>query len=407
MRFPIAILLLCGALDAAAQPLPAAPAPHPRHPVLATPTDLRAALQAADATPGGGALAAFTPYGRRRFARSIRWGSAGVGGFGTAAPLRELDAGQLAAVLDLLDAGAYLPRLRAQLAGAPLRLPAPAIDVERALDSLEDVAVAAGTATSITTTGAPTLLRAYDSLFGARMDAAALRRAGDGDLPPLFDAAALASMGNPNARAVDDLLRVHDELGRRGIATGRTFDATALQALVAARRFDAARAFRAAHPALAHVRVPRVRDDLGPDFRGRSVLRPDAGAGTLVRAPAPAPAGTQLLVMVGAGCHFSRNALAAIGADPALQARLRAANAMLVVTPDDPVPLDLLAEWNAAHPALPLAVPYDDRGWPRLHMASVPHFYLLRDGKIADEDSGWPEGGRGDALLRLLDASVR
>lgn len=393
MRSLLLILCLCCAFDAAAQSAPSA--------ALRTRAELQALLDSRGASP----LDAFTPYGKRRFLRSIAWGSKGVGGFGTAQLVRELDADQLAAVLDLIDARAYLPQLRTDLAGASLRLPEPAADTERRLQALEDTAQAGREEHGASTTaGAPALLRAYTSLFAGRMDGAALRAAPDADLPLLFDAAALADAWNPGAGAFDDLLRVHRELGARGIDTRRTFDASVLHALEAARRFDAAQAFRAAHPALAGMAIPDLDDRLGPAFAGRSILRYDAAANVLTRVTAPAPAGFQLVVLVGAGCHYSQDALAAIHADADLQAHLRQAGAMLVTAPDAPVPTRFIAAWNAANPGLPLSAPHDMRGWDAMRMANVPHFYLLKDGKVVAEDSGWPDGGNKEALRRLLAA---
>jgi hypothetical protein len=397
MRFLLPILCLCCALDAAAQSTPP--------PALHSQAALQALLDAGGPSP----LDAFTPYGKRRFLRGIAWGSRGVGGFSVASPVRELDESQLAAVLDLIDARAYLPRLRAELLGAPLRLPEPSAGVERALLALEAAADAgrdAPTAAATTTPGAPRLGATYATLFGARMEAAALRRAPSADLPALFDAAALANLWNPASPAFGHLLLVHRELGARGIDTRRTFDATVLQALEAARRFDAAKAFRAAHPALADAALPDVADRLGPAFQGRSVFRYDAGANTLTRAAAPVPAGAELVIMVGANCHYSQDALAAIHADPDLQARLVRAHVMLVTPPDASVPYRFIGAWNAANPALPLNAPHDLRGWEAMRMADVPHFYLLKEGKVVAEGSGWPAGGNKAALVRLLERAT-
>lgn len=54
-------------------------------------------------------LDALTPYGKRAFLRGMRWGARGLGGFGFAPLVRELDASQAAAVLAFFDSSAYLP----------------------------------------------------------------------------------------------------------------------------------------------------------------------------------------------------------------------------------------------------------------------------------------------------------
>lgn len=367
---------------------------------------LRAAL-AAGATP----LDALTPYGRRQFLAQLRWGRGGLGGYGYTALIRELDHEQLAAVLAWLDIDDNLPMLDEMLIGAPLRLPPPTPRAERDLALLrqyeeQDAARRSRANGAATTTGAQVLLRRYQELFGARMDAAALRRQSAGDLVVLFDAASAVSSRAPTAAALDDLLRVHAELVARDIPTARGFDQNVMSGLLAARRFDAARAFAASRPHLADQPVPHVVDTLGPTFQGRSVYTYDAPSDTLTRVALPVPSGVELVMVVGAGCHFSADALAALHADPALQARLRAVNLILVTDPRTPVATDWLATWNADNPAMPIRVPFNEQEWRALDQVGVPAFYLFKNGKRVGQQLGWQADGKA-ALSRLIDAAAR
>lgn len=363
-----------------------------------------AALESGRATP----LDALTPYGRREALRSLRWRGDVLVGFGYAQFVRELDHDQLAAALRFLDLSEYAPSLDKKLTGPPLRLPPPSAPLEADLQALrrcadEDQArrlAATGPATEV---GAPAVLRCYRALFGARAQALAGRS--PGDLLVLFDAAAMAANGNPASAAFDDLLRVHGEMTRRGIDTRRTLDDGILHAMLAARRFDAARAFAAARPHLAAT-IPTVVDPLGPTFGGRAAYDYDAAHDTLRRLPMPpSPSGMELVMVVGAGCHFSAEALRAIHADATLQARLRGAHLVLATPPGAPIETGWMAEWNAANPGLPMRAPDGGRAWDAIAVAGVPSFYLLKNGGVIDHHTGWDAEGK-EALAGFVDAAT-
>jgi hypothetical protein len=357
-------------------------------------------------------LDALTPYGKRRFMRGLRWGEHGLGGFSFASVQRELDPEQARAVLRFIDAENLLPMLSQGMVGPPLRLPAPSADIEQSLAEFERFASGdderrhdAGTAE--TTLQRRTVLQRYRELFGSRMDAAALKGQPSGYLLPLFDAAALAAEKSPGSTAFGDLLLVHAELAARGVDTRRTLDDGVLHAMLAARRFEQARSFATGKPQLAHRTVPRVVDTLGPDFSGRSEFRYDAASATLTR-HAFAPRNRRMLLMVvGEGCHFSRDALAAITGDAALLARLREAGLTLIVPPQSPIPLAYVSEWNAAHPELPIHIPAYPQEWQDIDVAGTPEFHLLARGKPVARRSGWPAGGNRAALAELLDKADR
>jgi hypothetical protein len=375
--------------------------------VVRTQEQWLAVLASGKGTP----LDALTPYGRRRFLGSLQWGNNGLGGFRVTPLVRELSLGQLSEVLSFLGSVSYLPMLRADLGGPPLRLPEPSANVELRLKQLEEFA---NTETEkhisalvpATPVGAAPVLRRYLDLFGERMQRGALQRQALGDLPLLFDAATLVDSENPGSSALAHMLLIHRELVARGIDTRRTFDGTVFSAFIAAREFDEARAFAATRPHLARLTIPNVADPLGRTFRGRSAYRYDAARNTLTREAVPYLSGTQLVMVVDAGCHFSREALDAIHNDTNLQARLRKANLLLITPPRSAIPLRLISDWNAANPSMPLRVPYNAHEWQEIQVTGVPAFYLLKNGHVKDElRTGWPAGGNKAALLKLLDTA--
>lgn len=375
--------------------------------VVHTQEALRAALASGKPTP----LDALTPYGKRETIRQLSWGENGLVGFGYESLTRELDSEQLAAVLRFLDADSYLPMLNKNLVGPPLRLPAPSAQVELELQLLRqfvdaDNARRAASQGATTEVGAPAVARRYQDLFAMRLSRAALAVQAAGDLLPLFDAAALAASAYPASAAIDDMLQVHRELAVRGIDTRRTVDDSVLYAMLAARRFGPARDFAATRPHLDDVAIPTVDDPLGPGFRGRSAFAYDAARNTLTRMAMPSPAGTELVMVVGAGCHNSDKALKDIRDDAALQSRLRGIGLTLVTAPNAPVSTRLIASWNAANPAMPILAPYSAQEWAAIKVTGIPSFYLLRDGKVLDQRTGWPAEGKAE-LGKLIDAATK
>lgn len=356
------------------------------------------------------ALDALTPHGKRQLLDSFRWGRVGIGGFSTGALIRELNATQLAAALAFLDSETLTPHLAGKLIGPPVRLPAPssrlvqnAQRMERLADDLLEQRPAATMATS--NTSQHELTQHYIGTYGRSMIPASLRRHPIGDLPLLFDAALLASSRDPSSAATEHLQLVHKELVRRGVNTRRQFDDTVLSALLSAREFDKARIFARQRPHLAGRPVPAIVDTLGASYKGRTVYELDSSGKVLTRRKAEIDAG--LLMTVGEGCHFSRDALDAIRSDPALQARLQQEGLMLIVSPRSPILLSYIAEWNRANPMLPIRVPVNVEEWREIADAATPEFFLYRGGKVAGHLIGWPEGGQVAELQKLLDTPYK
>jgi hypothetical protein len=409
LNFPARHLLFCLCCQLAGcisgEPVVTPPAPL----AVYTQEALRATIASGKPTP----LDALTPYGKREVIRKIRWNENGLAGFGSTPLVRELGHGQLAAVLSFLGASAYLPMLEKKLVGPPLRLSAPSSQTELDLQRLREFAEADATrravasasiSVSATEIGAPAVLQRYYQLFGNRLNPATLSNEPSGNLVALFDAASLAANDNPASSAVDDMLRLHHELTARAIDTRRTLDDAMLYALLAARRFAKAQAFAALRPDLAQMAIPQVVDSLGPAFTGRSAFAYDAKHNTLTRVAMPSRSGTELVMVVGAGCHHSANALQALQADPELQRRLRQVHLVLVTAPNAPIETRLISEWNAANPSMPIHAPYSAAQWKGIDATGVPSFHLLRNGKIVDQLTGWSDNGKAD-LLKLIDAA--
>ncbi|MEW6762225.1 MAG: hypothetical protein AB1437_15495 [Pseudomonadota bacterium] len=400
VRRTILVSLACWTLAAQAGETPA--------PVVRSAVQLESVLASSQPSP----LDAFTPYGKRRFLQSLRWSERGLSTFSTVPLLRELEPRQLADVLAFIDASVYLPMLEKELVGAPLRLPAPTADavarlarIERFLDG--DERRRDDTAGAVTMTDDAQMDRRFAAVFGQRPSRFTLQELPVGDLPPYFDAAALAAQGGMDSVASQFLMAVYEEMRARGIDTRRTFDDTVLRRMLAARAFEQARAFAATKPHLAGRTIPMVSDPLGPGFKGRSAYRFDAATSTLVREALPHPHGPELVMVVDTGCQFSANALAALRDDAALRARLLQAGLVLVTPPRSVFSAGFIDEWNKSIPGISIRLPYSVAQWQAIDVAGVPRFFLLKEGKVVGQVTGWPAAGNKAELLALLDGAAR
>lgn len=375
--------------------------------VVRTEEQLKTVLASGKPTP----LDAFTPYGRRTLLRSIRWTEDGrFAGLNFGIVERELDAPQIAALLTFFDSKVLLPILTRDLSGRAIRLPEPSSDIDEKLQrfyrlSQDDAEQRRPEAAGTTPTGSAELLAHYTRLFGDRIDPASLRRQPLGDLLPLFDAANIMNFYHPGS-ALQDQINVHRELVSRGVSTQRWIDTRMFEALMASRRFEEARVFASARPALAGRTIPVVADPLGTAFKGRSLYRYDSASNTLTREAAPAPSGIQVVMVVQEGCQFSAMALEALREDGELQSRLRQSNLLLLTHPSSSIPLNYIAAWNAANPAIPMRATYNIEEWKGFIPTGVPEFFVLKNGvPVGRLTGGWPAEGNKAALMALLDAA--
>lgn len=189
---------------------------------------------------------------------------------------------------------------------------------------------------------------------------------------------------------------------RRGIDTRRVFNPAMLSALVSSRQFAAAREFARRHPDPKSTPIPEIVDHLGETFLGRSVLDPDPLANKLTRRAIAPVRGTEIIMVVGAGCYFSRDALQDIVLDAPLLAKLRAANLLVLMSPGGALPTDFVKQWNQKHREMPLYIAYRREEWRNVDVREVPHFFVFRNGVLQASVSGWPKEGNKAALLKAL-----
>jgi hypothetical protein len=55
---------------------------------------------------------------------------------------------------------------------------------------------------------------------------------------------------------------------------------------------------------------------------------------------------------------------------------------------------------------MPIHAPYSAAQWKGIDATGIPSFYLLRNGKVVDQCTGWSENGKAD-LLTLIGAAKK
>ncbi|MET0857704.1 MAG: hypothetical protein ABWY27_13200, partial [Telluria sp.] len=251
--------------------------------------------------------------------------------------------------------------------------------------------------------GTAELARYYNTTFAAYLQPNALSSRRDADLLLLFDVAGQLVATSGDEPALGQMRAIHAEFKRRGIDTRRTLDDAMVDALLAGRRFGEARAVADAHPPPGRASIPRDIDALGAGFRGRSLYRFDAAANTLERHAMAPMHGIQVVLVVDAGCHFSEDALQAIGSNGALFERLGSAGLLVMTPPRSPVRTRFMADWNAKYPQLALRAPFNAEEWADVDVIGVPTFFIFDNGRVRATISGWPGQEQNAVLLRALD----
>lgn len=79
---------------------------------------------------------------------------------------------------------------------------------------------------------------------------------------------------------------------------------------------------------------------------------------------------------------------------------------MLVTPPRSVFSAGFIDEWNKSIPGIPIRLPYSVAEWQAIDVAGVPRFFLLKEGKVVGQVTGWPAAGNKAELLALLDGAA-
>jgi hypothetical protein len=229
--------------------------------------------------------------------------------------------------------------------------------------------------------------RIYAQRFAPSQTEPALRSLSDGDLALHFRAAEVVTQDDLASNARHDLLIDLAELERRGVAAPGWVDQT-FKALIAARDFEAARAFRTGHRDAGLMPVPVVRDNVAGD--GDPTVLVLQSDGSLIHQSAGIGRGSRIVVI--AGCHFSKDAARANESDPQLKGAFAKYSSWIAPAQEDLTDPELL-QWNRDHPDAAITTAYRQAEWPGFDVWAIPTFYFLKDGKVEAKVVGW-QGNR-------------
>lgn len=214
------------------------------------------------------------------------------------------------------------------------------------------------------------------------------------DLATLFNAANIAHAYSIQATHLQAMQRAFGELQARGLVEQRSFS-DMHAALMASRQFEQASALEKTFPQWNVEPAPTLATS---SSSGKTALAVQESGNTLTRTTLAVDQGARVVVISHPLCHFSRNAMAAIEADPALSKAM--ARSLWLAPVDRKLNLDVLQQWNREHPEHPMVIAFDRAEWPNFDSWSTPMFYFLRDGKLVSVVEGWPSEGNKEALLK-------
>ena len=235
-------------------------------------------------------------------------------------------------------------------------------------------------------TYAANIRREYEANFSQINGTDDLRAASDANLALHWQAVSSTAFYSDDGDVVDAAVRVHAELERRGVADAKATDRV-FNALLKARRFDAARDFATRHPDAKLAAVPQFIDTDTGDMPSAWQFSADGSKAKRI--------GIDLVpmqVIVVAGCHFSEDAAREITNDPML-GPVFARHARWVSLQPGGENLDALAEWNRKYPQAPMLAIHGRGEWALISHWAMPTFAVVKDGKVVDSTRGWSSDG--------------
>jgi len=198
----------------------------------------------------------------------------------------------------------------------------------------------------------------------------------------LFEATALAADYSDQPGLTALMETAFEETYRRGFV--RDMPEQLYKRYVAERAWDKARALYARFP-WKGLEVPEVRE-ASASVDGPAVYEVSEDGTALTLQPLDIASRPTIVAVVSGGCHFSREAEAAIAADPRLSQAL-AESAIYIDPSVHAINLDEIAENNRTQKQK-VRVLYKASGWPGLDFRRTPRFYFLKDGRVVHEVLG-------------------
>lgn len=115
--------------------------------------------------------------------------------------------------------------------------------------------------------------------------------------------------------------------------------------------------------------------------------------------------GVKVVAVVSPGCHFARAAMTAIEQSPELM-HLLDGRVLWIEPQERSFFFDDTQLWNREKPFFNMKITYKSEEWPFIDQWGTPTFYILKEGKVVNEITGWPEEGRVAELIEKISASI-
>jgi hypothetical protein len=337
-------------------------------------------------------LAALSSGARNRFLDSLQFGERGLVSFATEDLSDELTHAQIVALLSLFDAGQYADGLPArEKAQVPRKL-------ESAFERRFDAFYRGLHATP--PPGPQQLAEAYPRL----LDGDSVRNLGatldSHDLGLLYRAT--LRLPSQDFVSLDDARVLLDALDSRGEATTSRIVAL-FDALVEARRFDSAERLAADFPAAGIERLPLRNFAEDAEAHPNAMLWVSEDGSEMSRTRLELD--KDLHIVVVAGCHFAKDAVTAISANPELESWFHAQATWLAPQGET---LAEVAAWNRQFPRQPIQIAWRQAEWPQINSWAMPTFYVFRDGRLLEQWQGWaPDSGMQQLRQHLASVAER
>lgn len=245
----------------------------------------------------------------------------------------------------------------------------------------------------------PVLKKQYERIL-SKADHETLAKLSNDDLLAFFQASRTLSFYAKEPAYARQMHRAFVVLERRRSVT-LALRQQMLDAYVLSRMLDEARSFAHESANATLVKLPAFTD--AGSHHSPTLWRLSDDGATLTRHDFPLTQDARLIVVSSPGCHFSRQASAAIAKDAVLSDLM--AHHSTWVIPQSTVPFADVAKWNQEHSAWPMQLVYSDAEWPSISSWATPCFYFFRDGKIVTSVIGWP-GSEQLAALRAGFAKI-
>ena len=230
----------------------------------------------------------------------------------------------------------------------------------------------------------PVLKKQYDRIL-SQANRETLAKLSNDDLLAFFQASHLLSFYAMDPAYARQMRRAFIELERRRSET-MTIRQQMLDAYVLSRMLAEARAFADERGNASLIKPPAFVD--AGSHRSPTLWRLSDDGATLTRHDLPLAQDTRLIVVSAPGCHFTRDASAAIANDSVLSDLM--VHHSTWVIPQSTVPFADVVQWNQEHPGWPMQLVYLETEWPSIPSWATPGFYFFQNGKIVTSVVGWP-----------------